>query len=194
MEDVDGASVVVLQRGSHHHIVVGILVEVPHGGDGGPESGILVAVGVLQRSVIDEPGLYKQGQEKARALGSILSGLQRLPSIPCPPWPGSGGLASGPVPLADAGVRQGPGRVPVPTQPYLSQAVHVHPAPLPALAEVHGRAHQQDVRHAVAVDVHRGDLAPVVRAYLRHRDGGGQRGLASRGQGNPGQPLTQNFG
>lgn len=55
MEDVDGACMVVLQRGSHHHVVVGILIEVLHRGDGGPESGILVTVGILQRPVINKP-------------------------------------------------------------------------------------------------------------------------------------------
>lgn len=55
MEDVDGACMVVFQRGSHHHVVVGILIEVPHRGDGGPESGILVTVGILQRPVINKP-------------------------------------------------------------------------------------------------------------------------------------------
>lgn len=33
MEDVDGPSVAVLQRGPHHHVIVGILVEVLNGGN-----------------------------------------------------------------------------------------------------------------------------------------------------------------
>lgn len=33
MEDVDGPSVTVLQRGPHHHVIVGILVEVLNGGN-----------------------------------------------------------------------------------------------------------------------------------------------------------------
>lgn len=37
---------------------------------------------------------------------------------------------------------------------YLSQDVDVHFAPLAALAEVHGRPHQQDVSHTVVIDVH----------------------------------------
>lgn len=55
MEDIDGTSVVVLQRGSHHHVVVGILIEVLYCGDGGSESGILVTAGILQCSIINEP-------------------------------------------------------------------------------------------------------------------------------------------
>lgn len=75
-----------------------------------------------------------------------------------------------------------PARAPSATHPYLSQVVDVHPAPLSALAEVHGRADQQDVCHAVAIDIHGGDLAPVVRAYLRHGDG--ERGVG-RAAGSP---------
>lgn len=57
VEDVHGPLVVVLQGRPHHHVVVGILIEVPHRDDGGPESGILVAVGILQRSVVNKPVL-----------------------------------------------------------------------------------------------------------------------------------------
>lgn len=57
MEDVDGPSVAVLQRGPHHHIIVGILVEVLNRGDAGPEPGVLVAVGILQSVIINKPVL-----------------------------------------------------------------------------------------------------------------------------------------
>lgn len=66
VEDIDGTFVVVLQRGSHHHVVVGILIEVLYCGDGGPESGILVTVRILQCSIINEPILEDQGQAKAQ--------------------------------------------------------------------------------------------------------------------------------
>ena len=66
MVDVDDAPVVVFQRGSHHHIVVGILIEVPNGGNGGAESGVLVTMGILQRSIVNKPVLQNQGQEKAQ--------------------------------------------------------------------------------------------------------------------------------
>lgn len=77
------------------------------------------------------------------------------------------------------------------TQQYLSQAVDVHPASLSALAEVHGRAHQQDIGHAVPIDVHRGDLTPIVRAYLRHRDGERAVGLGG-GEASPGRSRGTN--
>lgn len=82
MEDIDDSSVVVLQRGSHHHVVVGILIEVLNRGDGGAESGILVTVGILQCSIVNKPVLRNQCQEKAqgdlaRALWVVTpSGLQ----------------------------------------------------------------------------------------------------------------------
>lgn len=57
MEDVDGPSVAVFQRGPHHHVIVGILVEVLNGGDAGPEPGVLVAVGILQSAIINKPVL-----------------------------------------------------------------------------------------------------------------------------------------
>lgn len=197
MEDVDGSFVVVLQRGPHHHIVVGILIEVAHPDDGGPESGVLVVVGILQCPVVNKPVLEKQGQEKAqgdlaRALGvTTPSGLQPpLSPLSQPLSSGYRGASSllglaqqrawaSPVTQLSSwkpGRRKAPGApgwLPVvPPKQYLSQVVDVHPASLSALAEVHGGAHQQHVSHTVAVDVHRGDLAPVVRAYLRHRAGG----------------------
>lgn len=83
-------------------------------------------------------------------------------------------------------------------QQYLSQVVDVHPAPLSALTEVHGCAHQQDISHTIAVDVHRSDLTPVVRAYLRHRDGERQWGWAAErpclsGAGEPRTALDLEF-
>lgn len=57
MEDVDSPSVAVLQRGPHHHVIVGILVEILNGGDAGPEPGVLVAVGILQSAIINKPAL-----------------------------------------------------------------------------------------------------------------------------------------
>ena len=72
--DVENAPVVVFQRGPHHHIVVGILIEVPNGGDGGAESGVLVTVGILQRSIVNKPVLQNQGQEKAQGAWQGLSG------------------------------------------------------------------------------------------------------------------------
>lgn len=93
VEDVDGSSVVVLQRGSHHHVVVGILIEVPDRGDGGTEAGILVIVRVLQGSIINKLVLQNQGQEKAqgdstRAIRVVASsGLQHPHSTLLPQQP-----------------------------------------------------------------------------------------------------------
>lgn len=56
--------------------------------------------------------------------------------------------------------------------PYLAQRVDVDLAPLPALAEVHGRSHQQNVGDAVAVDVEGVDLTAVVGADLQETEEG----------------------
>lgn len=66
MEDVDGAPMTVFQRGSHHHVIVGVLVEVSNGGDGRPESGVLVTLGILQGSIVNKPVLQNQGQDRAQ--------------------------------------------------------------------------------------------------------------------------------
>lgn len=55
----------------------------------------------------------------------------------------------------------------VPGATHPPQGVHVDLAPLPALAEEHGRSHQQDVGDAVAVHVQGIDLAAVVGADLQ---------------------------
>lgn len=120
VEDIDGTFVVVLQRGSHHHVVVGILIEVLYCGDGGPESGILVTVRILQCSIRNEPILEDQGQAKAQGdlarapesrsplICSIFPASPLWPHQPSDrggsylPWPGSAqqvspGLSSDPV-------------------------------------------------------------------------------------------------
>lgn len=47
-EDVYCSLVVVLQGRPNHDVVVGVLVEVGHGGDAGAEAGVLVALQVPQ--------------------------------------------------------------------------------------------------------------------------------------------------
>lgn len=130
MEDVDGSSVVVLQRGSHHHVVVGVLIEVPNGGDGGAESGILVVAGILQRPVINKPVLQHQGGTRLSLSpphfppGVPLSGFlkrgDRGGSCCPPPGSAAGGcwpLWGSPVSPMDSQVKAGvrrPSPAPVP--------------------------------------------------------------------------------
>lgn len=55
---------------------------------------------------------------------------------------------------------------------YLPQGVDIDLPPLPALAEVHGGSHQQNVGDAVAVDIEGVDLATVVGANLEETEEG----------------------
>lgn len=80
---------------------------------------------------------------------------------------------------------------------YLLQGVDIDLAPLPALAEVHGGSHQQDIGDAIAVDIKGVDLAAVVGADLEETEEGmGETFLALRGTAPVGtfQPLLQPWG
>lgn len=48
VEDVDGTAVVLLQRSSNHHIIVGVTIEVRHGRHSRAKAGILTLVLNLQ--------------------------------------------------------------------------------------------------------------------------------------------------
>lgn len=79
-ENVDGSLVLVLQRGPHHQVIVGVLVEVGDGGNAGAESGILVTLEVHEGPAGDKEVLPrgKRRENNSQRIGSK-AGKRREP-------------------------------------------------------------------------------------------------------------------
>lgn len=65
-EDVYGSLVLVLQRRPDDKVVVGVLVEVGHGGNAGAEAGILVALQIYKGTAGNEAVLPGQPKRKGK--------------------------------------------------------------------------------------------------------------------------------
>lgn len=65
-EDVYGSLVLILQRRPDDEVVVGVLVEVGHGGDAGAEAGVLVALQIYEGTAGNEAVLPGQPKRKGK--------------------------------------------------------------------------------------------------------------------------------
>lgn len=68
MEDINCSLVLILERRTHHHIIVRILIHVRHGRNAGTKSRILVAWQVFQSPVGNKSVLERKVKNEATQL------------------------------------------------------------------------------------------------------------------------------